>query len=94
MQTSLARWAEVPLTTRTLDQGKTYRRSWTLESSRISAIVAGERGITGESALRLGRYFDTTADYWINPQARYDLETARDAWESRIASEVKPHHAA
>jgi len=58
--------------------------------NRISAIVAGQRGITGETALRLGRYFDTTPDYWINLQARYDLEAARDAWESRIASEVKP----
>jgi plasmid maintenance system antidote protein VapI len=38
-------------------------------------------------------YFGTTPDYWINLQARYDLEAARDAWESRIASEVKPRQA-
>lgn len=63
-------------------------------ANRISAIVAGQRAITGETALRLGRYFGTTPDYWINLQARYDLEAARDAWESRIASEVKPHQAA
>jgi addiction module HigA family antidote len=63
-------------------------------ANRVSAIVAGQRGISGETALRLGRYFGTTPDYWINLQARYDLETARDAWESRIASEVKPHRAA
>jgi addiction module HigA family antidote len=63
-------------------------------ANRISAIVAGQRAITGETALRLGRYFDTTPDYWINLQARYDLEAARDAWESRIASEVTPHQAA
>jgi addiction module HigA family antidote len=63
-------------------------------ANRVSAIVAGQRGISGETALRLGRYFDTTPDYWINLQARYDLETARDAWESRIASEVKPRQAA
>jgi addiction module HigA family antidote len=63
-------------------------------ANRVSAIVAGQRGISGETALRLGRYFATTPDYWINLQARYDLETARDAWESRIASEVKPHQAA
>ena len=63
-------------------------------ANRISAIVAGQRGVSGETALRLGRYFDTTPDYWINLQARYDLETARDAWESRITSEVKPHRAA
>jgi addiction module HigA family antidote len=59
-------------------------------ANRISAIVAGQRGITGETALRLGRYFGTTPAYWMNMQARYDLETARDEWESRIASEVRP----
>jgi len=63
-----------------------------LPANRVSAIVAGKRAITGETALRLGRYFDTTPDYWINLQARYHLETARDA--SRIASEVTPHQAA
>jgi antitoxin HigA-1 len=63
-------------------------------ANRISAIVAGQRSITGETALRLGRYFGTTPDYWINLQARYDLEAARDAWESRIVSEVIPHQAA
>ena len=63
-------------------------------ANRISAIVSGHRAITGETALRLGRYFHTTPDYWINLQARYDLETARDAWEARIASDVKPHQAA
>ena len=63
-------------------------------ANRISAIVAGQRSITGETALRLGRYFGTTPAYWVNMQARYDLETARDEWESRIQSEVRPRDAA
>jgi len=62
-------------------------------ANRISAIVAGQRAVTGETALRLGRYFHTTPDYWINLQARYDLEVARDAWEARVVSEVKPRQA-
>src|ERR1700720_563929 len=41
-------------------------------SNRISAIVAGQRAITGETALRLARYFGTTPAYWMNMQARYD----------------------
>jgi hypothetical protein len=45
-------------------------------------------------ALRLARYFNTTPDYWINMQAQYDLETARDEWDARIQSEVRPRHAA
>jgi addiction module HigA family antidote len=63
-------------------------------ANRISAIVAGKRSITGETALRLGRYFGTSAAYWMNMQSRYDLETARDEWESRINSEVRPRRAA
>jgi addiction module HigA family antidote len=63
-------------------------------ANRISAIVAGQRAITGETALRLGRYFHATPDYWINLQARYDLETARDVWGARVVSEVRPHQAA
>jgi addiction module HigA family antidote len=62
--------------------------------NRISAIVLGHRSITGETALRLGRYFGTTPAYWMNMQARYDLETARDDWESRIQSEIRPRDAA
>jgi addiction module HigA family antidote len=45
--------------------------------NRISAIIAGQRSITGETALRLGRYFGTTPAYWMNMQARYDLEAAK-----------------
>jgi addiction module HigA family antidote len=59
-------------------------------ANRISGIVAGSRSITGEPALRLARYFGTTPQYWINLQARYDLETARDEWEAKVKSEVHP----
>ncbi|MGA2988106.1 MAG: hypothetical protein ABSF64_36765 [Bryobacteraceae bacterium] len=50
--------------------------------------------ITGETALRLARYFNTTPDYWINIQSQYELETARDEWEAKIQSKVRPRHAA
>ena len=63
-------------------------------ANRVSAIVAGQRSITGETALRLARYFGTTPAYWMNMQARYDLEKARDEWERRIESEVRPRSAA
>jgi antitoxin HigA-1 len=63
-------------------------------ANRVSGIVAGQRAITGETALRLARYFDTTPDYWINMQAQYELETARDEWDAKIQSQVRPRHAA
>jgi addiction module HigA family antidote len=63
-------------------------------ANRISSIVAGQRSVTGETALRLARYFGTTPAYWMNLQGRYDLETARDQWEKRVAAEVRPRTAA
>jgi addiction module HigA family antidote len=58
--------------------------------NRITQIVAGVRGITGETALRLARYFGTSPEFWLNLQARYDLETARDQYEDEIAAQVHP----
>jgi addiction module HigA family antidote len=63
-------------------------------ANRISGIVAGERAITGETALRLARYFGTTPGYWIGMQAQYDLESARDRFEAAIQTEVSPMRAA
>jgi len=63
-------------------------------ANRIGAIVAGTRSITGESALRLARYFGTTPEYWMNMQARYDIEVARDTWEADIRKHVRPRTAA
>ena len=45
--------------------------------ARVNEIVKERRGITADTALRLGRYFNTTADVWINLQKRFELETAR-----------------
>lgn len=61
--------------------------------NRISAIVNGQRGITGDTALRLARYWGTTAQYWMNLQSRYELETAHDALVDSI-SHIKPRTAA
>ena len=58
--------------------------------TRISKIVAGERGITADTALRLGRYFKTSAEMWVNMQAGYDLRVARRENEKAIMKEVKP----
>lgn len=62
--------------------------------SRTSELVNGKRAITAETALRLARYFGTTPQYWMNLQARYELEVAQDQWAKRIQTEVQPLAAA
>ena len=63
-------------------------------ANRITAIVNGTRGITGETALRLARYFGTSAQMWINMQAHYDLEVARNKFEAAVLKEIQPRAAA
>ena len=48
----------------------------TYQQNRISQIIAGKRSITADTALRLGRYFGSTADLWMNLQKIYDLDLA------------------
>ena len=56
---------------------------------RINEIVLGKRSITADTALRLGRYFGISPQFWINLQAHYDLEVVTDRLGSRLESEVK-----
>jgi addiction module HigA family antidote len=59
-------------------------------ANRMGGILKGERGITGDTALRLARYFGTSAQMWMNLQAKYDLAVAEDAIGKKIESEVLP----
>src|SRR5437870_11262739 len=56
---------------------------------RINEIVKGERAITADTALRLGRYFKMTAQFWLNLQSHYDLETEEARLGRRLEREVK-----
>ena len=51
-------------------------KSVDVSQTRIGEILDGKRSITADTALRLGRFFGTTAQFWINLQTRYDLEEA------------------
>ncbi len=62
--------------------------------TRMSEIVNGRRGISADTALRLARYFGTTAEFWMNLQAAHDLDTAQRVSASRIARDVSPREAA
>lgn len=57
---------------------------------RIDEICAGQRAITADTALRLGRLFGIDPQVWMNLQAQYDLEVAARGLSKRLAAEVKP----
>lgn len=61
--------------------------------NRISAIVNGQRGITGDTAVRLARYWGTSAEYWINLQSSYEIETAKDALADSLSA-IRPRSTA
>ena len=56
---------------------------------RINEIVHGKRGITADTALRLGRYFGTSAQFWMNLQDHFDLEVQMDSIGDRLEKEVR-----
>ncbi len=60
---------------------------------RINEIVHGKRGITADTALRLAKYFGTSAEFWINLQSHYELDRAEDAAGEQIAA-ITPLRAA
>jgi addiction module HigA family antidote len=60
---------------------------------RVSEIVNGKRAITPDTALRLARYFGTSAELWLGMQTTYDLESARDRIGGEIEAVVRPRAA-
>ena len=58
-------------------------------SGRIVQILNGKRGISAETALRLGRYFGNSAQFWINLQSRYELAVAEHDIGDKVISEVQ-----
>ncbi|RLB76679.1 MAG: addiction module antidote protein, HigA family [Deltaproteobacteria bacterium] len=60
---------------------------------RINEIVHGKRSITADTALRLGKFFNITPQFWMNLQSRYDLEVAEDKLIGRLENEVHVYQA-
>ncbi len=58
-------------------------------SLRISQIIQGKKPITSDTALRLARYFGTSAEVWLRLQLRYDLELAQEKLTDRINRQVR-----
>ncbi len=58
--------------------------------TRIAEIVHERRSISADTAVRLGRFFRTSPEFWMNLQARYDLETVLDAHGAEIEAKIQP----
>jgi addiction module HigA family antidote len=57
--------------------------------NRITAVINGQRGVTGDTALRFSRAFGTSPDFWINLQSHFDLECAKDDTEINFESIIE-----
>ena len=64
-----------------------------VSTMRISHLVHGKRSVTGELALRLGRYLGQSPRYWLNLQGRYDMDVAEEEIGSQVTREVRPFKA-
>ena len=57
-----------------------------LSQTRIGQIIKGERSITAETALKLGKFFSVPAEFWMNLQTLYDIEEAQKRYKKDIES--------
>jgi addiction module HigA family antidote len=63
-------------------------------ANRITAIIKGQRGITGDTAVRLATFFNTTAEFWMNLQKTYELRLAEQALPSKVRKHIEQHRGA
>ncbi len=61
-----------------------------VDARRVNEIVLGSRSITADTALRLGRYFGVSPQFWLGLQAEYDLDVTMDKLGNRLEREVRP----
>jgi antitoxin HigA-1 len=73
--------------------GNELARQLKVPANRINDIVRGRREISADTALRLARYFGTTARFWLNAQAAYALSKAEAEMGDKITSQVRPRAA-
>ena len=68
-------------------------RALKISRPRVNDIVLGRRAVSVDTALRLGRYFGTTPEFWIHLQTRYDLDVAKRTIRPVIEREIEPRAA-
>jgi addiction module HigA family antidote len=73
--------------------GNALARNLKVPANRINDILRDRREISADTALRLARYFGTSARFWLNAQAAYNLSRAEAESGRKIAAQVRPHAA-
>ena len=68
-------------------------RAIAVPRNRLTGIINGKRAVTADTALRLGIYFGTSAEFWLSLQAAYDLKRARRTLGERLRREITPRAA-
>ena len=63
-------------------------KSMSVPPRRVNEIVLGKRSVSADTALRLGRYFGTSEEFWLNLQTQYDLDVEKDRLGLRLENEV------
>jgi addiction module HigA family antidote len=58
--------------------------------SRANDIALGRRGVSADTAIRLGRFLKTTPEFWVNLQSRYDLDVAKRSLRGTVEREIEP----
>ena len=72
----------------------TLAKALDVPANRITAIIKGQRGITGDTAVRLAAFFNTTAELWMNLQKTYELRLAERALPLRVRKHIAQHREA
>jgi|TARA_R110000803_G_scaffold26804_2_gene63104 addiction module HigA family antidote len=73
--------------------GNELARRIKVPANRVNDIVRGRRDVSADTALRLSRYFGTTAQFWLNAQSAYDLSVVEHEIGAEIEAEIEPHAA-
>jgi addiction module HigA family antidote len=72
---------------------RAFARALDIPVNRVTQVLNGQRGITADTALRLARYFGTSAEFWLNLQSLYELRRAEQAVGAEIRAKVNPRAA-
>ncbi len=67
----------------------TLAKALEVPANRITAIIKGQRGITGDTAVRLATFFNTSAEFWMNLQKTYELRLAERAFPEKIRKHIE-----